>query len=71
MTALSNARQTIPRVGYHDPYARLYRAVILRALQDLTQKQHQEEAHEWLLSSESDYAFAISGISRHTHDEMV
>jgi hypothetical protein len=63
MTTLSNTRQTLPPVEHHHPYARLYRAVILRALQDLTQKQYQDEARKWLLSPESDYAFAIARIT--------
>jgi hypothetical protein len=63
MTTLSNRHQTAPLVAYHHPYARLYRAVIVRALQDLVQKEHQDEAREWLLSAESDYAFATAGIS--------
>jgi hypothetical protein len=65
MTTLSNRRQALPLVAHH-PYARLYRAVILRAVQDLAQKQHRDEAREWLLSSESDYAFVTAGISPHS-----
>jgi hypothetical protein len=45
------------------PYARLYQAVIDRAVQDLAHKKHQGEAREWLLSAESDFAFATAGIS--------
>ena len=45
------------------PYARLYQAVIFRAVQDLTRKQHRSEARKWLLSSDSDYAFVTAGIS--------
>ena len=59
MTTLSNNGQA----ARHHPYARLYQAIILRAVHDLAQKQHQDEAREWLLSSESDYAFATAGIS--------
>ena len=44
-------------------YAALYRAVILRAVQDLAQTEHQDEAREWLLSPDSDYAFATAGIN--------
>jgi hypothetical protein len=51
------------RAALHDPYARLFQAVIHRAVQDLAQKEHQDQAREWLLSSESDYAFATAGIS--------
>jgi hypothetical protein len=59
MTTLPN-KHPAPR---HDRYARLFQAVIQRAVQDLAQKEHQDEAREWLLSSESDYAFATAGIS--------
>jgi hypothetical protein len=59
MTTLSNERQA----AHHHPYARLYQAVIFRAVHDLAQQEHQDEAREWLLSSESDYAFATAGIS--------
>jgi hypothetical protein len=58
MTSLSNQRQPA-----HHPYARLYQAVIFRAVHDLAQRRHQDEAREWLLSAESDYAFATAGIS--------
>lgn len=63
MTTLSNQKQAVPPVARHHPYASLYQAVILRAVQDLAEKQHRDEAREWLLSSESDYAFATAGIS--------
>lgn len=63
MTTLSDRRQAIPLVTNHHPYVRLYQAVILRAVQDLTHKYHRDEAREWLLSSESDHAFATAGIS--------
>lgn len=63
MTTLSNRRQAVSPVAKHHPYASLYQAVILRAVQDLAQTQHRGEAREWLLSSESDYAFATAGIS--------
>jgi len=66
MTTLSNRRQAIPPVAHRHPYARLYQAVINRALQDLVQKQLRDEAREWLLSSESDFAFARAGISPHS-----
>jgi hypothetical protein len=62
MTTLSNRRQVAP-LAHHHPYARLYQAVILRAVQDLAQKEHQDAAREWLLSPDSDYAFATAGIS--------
>ena len=63
MTTLSNKREVAAPVACNHPYTRLYQAVILRAVQDLAQKEHQDEAREWLLSSESDYAFATAGIS--------
>jgi hypothetical protein len=62
MTTLSNRRQAA-LVAHRHPYARLYRAVIFRAVQDLVQKHHRDEARQWLLSPDSDYAFAKSGIS--------
>ena len=62
MTTLSNTRQAAP-LTHHHPYARLYQAVILRAVQDLAQKEHQDEARDWLLSPDSDYAFTTAGIS--------
>jgi hypothetical protein len=63
MTTLSNKRQAAPPVVHNHPYARLYQAVIHRAVQDLAQREHQDEAREWLLSSESDYAFVTAGIN--------
>jgi hypothetical protein len=63
MTTLSNRRQAIAPVADRHPYARLYQAVIDRALQDLLQKQLRAEAREWLLSPESEYTFATAGIS--------
>lgn len=63
MTTLSNRRQAVTLVEHHHPYARLYQAVIHRAVQDLAQEQHRDDAREWLLSAESDYAFATAGIS--------
>jgi hypothetical protein len=63
MTTLSNRRHAAPQVAHYHPYARLYRAVILRAVEDLEQQHHQDEAREWLLSPDSDYAFATAGIS--------
>ena len=48
---------------FREGYARLYRAVILRAVQDLAQKEFQSEAREWLLSAESNRAFATARIS--------
>jgi len=60
---LSNKRQAAPLVAHRHRYNRLYQAVILRAVQDLAQEEHQGEAREWLLSPNSDYAFATAGIS--------
>jgi hypothetical protein len=60
---LSHKRQPAVLVAHHHPYASLYQAVILRAVQDLAQNEHQDEAREWLLSPDSDYAFTTAGIS--------
>jgi hypothetical protein len=62
MTTHANKHQAVS-LGAHHPYARLFQAVIHRAVQDLAEKEHQDEAREWLLSFESDYAFATAGIS--------
>ena len=63
MITLANRRQALPLVANHHPYARLYQAVIARAVQDLAHTQHRDEAREWLLSPQSDHAFATAGIS--------
>jgi hypothetical protein len=63
MTTLSKRRRAAEPVASNHPHARLYRAVIFRAVQDLAQKEHEMEAREWLLSSESNDAFTIAGIS--------
>ena len=63
MMTLSNKRQDAPLVVHRHRYSRLYQAVILRAVQDLAKEEHQGEAREWLLSPDSDYAFATAGIS--------
>lgn len=63
MTTLSNRRKTTSLVVQSGPYASLYQAVILRAVHDLAQKEHRDEAREWLLSPDSDHAFATAGIS--------
>ena len=63
MTTISNKHRASSPIARDRSYAHLYQAVILRAVQDLTQEEHQDEAREWLLSSESDYAFATAGIS--------
>ena len=62
MTTPSNRKQGTAGRAIH-PHARLCQAVIFRALQDLAQTQHRADAREWLLSPESDYAFATAGIS--------
>jgi hypothetical protein len=61
--APSNKRQAAPLVAHDYRYDPLYQAVILRSVQDLAQEEHQGEAREWLLSPDSDYAFATAGIS--------
>jgi hypothetical protein len=63
MTTLSDRHQIATLVAHQHPRARLYQAVIRRAVRDLAQKHHRDEAREWLLSPESDYAFATSGIN--------
>ena len=63
MTTPSNKRKAASRVGHNHSYARLYQAVILRAVHDLAQEEHEDDAREWLLSPESDYAFATAGIN--------
>ena len=63
MTTLSEQRQIATVAPHHHPYARVYQAVILRAVQDLAYTKHHGEARAWLLSPESDYAFAAAGIS--------
>ena len=63
MTTLVNRRRSAPFFAHHHSYARLYQAVILRAVQDLAEQEHQGDAREWLLSNESEYAFATAGIS--------
>lgn len=63
MMTRSNERLAVPLVEHHNRYACLYQAVILRAVQDLAQQEHRDEAREWLLSPESDHAFITAGIS--------
>lgn len=71
MTTTSNKDKAPSLIARNRSYARLYQAVILRALQDLAQEEHQDEAREWLLSSESDSAFATAGISPETLRQQV
>lgn len=63
MTKLSNQRKATTTAAGNRHYARLYQAVILRAVHDLAQAEHQEDARGWLLSPESDYAFTTAGFS--------
>jgi len=63
MTTLANRRRSASLFAHHHPYARLYQAVILRAVQDLADQEHQGDARQWLLSNESEYAFSTAGIS--------
>jgi len=71
MKTLSNKRQTRSLVADRRPYARLYQAVVRRAVQDLAQRQHQDEARKWLLSPESDCAFVTAGISPHSIRQLI
>jgi hypothetical protein len=71
MKILSKKRKTTPLVADQQPYARLYQAVVLRAVQDLAQRQCRDDAREWLLSPESDYALATAGISPHSIRELI
>lgn len=59
----SNGSQAVSQNAHRHPYARLYRAVILRAVQDLVQQEYRDEARAWLLSPDSDFAFATARIS--------
>ena len=61
----------LPLVLHRDPYLRLYRVIILGAVQDLARKQHQNEARQWPLSFESDYAFARARIGPHSVREQM
>ena len=63
MITVSDRRNAASPITHRRSYASLYQAVILRAVQDLAQKQRRDEAREWLLSPESDFAFTKAGIS--------
>jgi hypothetical protein len=63
MITVSDSRKATSLITHRRSYASLYQAVILRAVQDLAQAQHRDEAREWLLSPESDFAFAGAGMS--------
>ena len=72
MMKLSNRRRVAQSAAHHHRYTSLFQAVILRAVQDLTHEEHQDEARKWLLSSESDHAFATAGISPYSiRQEMI
>jgi len=62
MKTTSTKSQSMSLGADQGPYVRLYQAVVFQAVQDLAQKQHRAEARGWLLSPESDYAFAKAGI---------
>jgi len=68
MTMLSEGPEAAQQ---HHRFACLYQAVILRAVQDLAQTEHQDEARAWLLSPASDYAFATAGINPNTIRQQV
>ena len=59
----TTSSQSLPLGAEKGPFVRLYQAVIFRAVQDLARKRHHADARRWLLSPESDYAFATAGIS--------
>jgi hypothetical protein len=63
MTTTMNGRRSTSRFAHHRRYARLYQAIILRAVQDLADQEHRGDARKWLLSTESEYAFSTAGIS--------
>ena len=63
MITVSDKRKAASLITHRRSYASLYQSVILRAVQDLGQKQHRDEAREWLLSPQSDFAFNRAGIS--------
>ena len=71
MTTLFKKLQARSRIADRPPSARLYQAVVLRALQDLAQTRRRDETREWLLSPESDHAFATAGISPHSIRQLI
>ena len=71
MITHSYKAKVVPVREHENCYARLYQAVILRAMRDLAQKQHKNDARKWLLSGESDYAFATAGMSPHSIRRLV
>lgn len=66
MKTRSTRGQSVPLGANQSRYVGLCQAVIFRAVQDLAQKQHRAEARRWLLSPESDSAFAKAEISSDT-----
>ena len=71
MKVLSRSCKTTPPVANQYRYARLYQAMVRRAVQDMAHRQHRDEARKWLLSAESDYAFATAGISPHSVRQLI
>ena len=71
MKVLSRSCKTTPPAANQHWYARLYQAIVRRAVQDLAQRQHRGEARKWLLSPESDYAFVTAGISPHSIRQLI
>ena len=71
MKVLSRSCKTTPPVANQHRYARLYQAIVRRAVQDLAHRQHRDEARKWLLSSESDCAFVTAGISPHSIRQLI
>jgi hypothetical protein len=71
MKTLSRSCKTTQPVANQHRYVRLYQAIVRRAVQDLAQRQHREKARKWLLSPESDYAFATAGISPHSVRQLI
>ena len=63
MITVSDKRKAASLITHRRSYASLYQAVILRAVRDLAQHQYRDEARQWLLSPESDFAFTTAGFS--------
>jgi hypothetical protein len=63
MITVSNRSEAASLITRRRPYTNLYQAVILRAVRDLAQHQYRDEARQWLLSPESDFAFTTAGFS--------
>ena len=71
MKVLSRSCKTTPPVANPHRYARLYQAIVRRAVQDIAHRQHRDEARKWLLSPESEYAFFTAGISPHSIRQLI